>query len=537
MNKLFLTVIFLVGIFLRLYNLGEVPAGLHGDAASQGYNAFSILKTGSDRYGESFPILFRSLGSYQPPIYTYLSTVSISIFGNTPFAARFLSALSGSLLILVTFFFVRTFSKKKDMETTALFSAALVAISPWAIFFSRLTVEANLGLLLFAVGALLLFKSRFNIKLFPIACFILGISTHAYYSERLIVLVFVPAFLYLFRSVFWKKERIKLIVIGFLVFGLTLIPHLFVLFTGAFLRRFDQVVYSGSQFIFESIKKYLSYFSPKNLFWELPEGRLIPKVGPFYVWTLIPLLVGMAGYFKEKVEPSLGKILLLLLFLTPLPAALTGDFFYPLRALEFLWIITLIISIGLGIIYESVGSKFALLVILGVIALVSLKTFYSSYFFLFRYGTAKEYGFSYVKLAQKLPEYSDRKVIIDSGRDTGIGVRLAYLMKYDPFKMQEMLKPQMKSAYYSSSVNTDEVYRLNNLEIRPIVWEEDAYKDEIIVGDLLAISGKQTEEHKLKLEFEISGADGAVYLKGYSTNPKEKCLSSPQGSVYCNKLQ
>lgn len=537
-NKLFLVAIFLIGLFLRFYNLSEVPAGLHGDAASQGYNAFSILKTGMDRYGESFPILFRSLGSYQPPLYTYLTTISVLIFGNTVFAARFISALSGSLLILVTYFFVNSFSNKKNnLETISLFAAGLVSISPWAIFFSRLTVEANLGLLLFVTGLFLFSKSRFNIKFLPLACLVLGLSTHAYYSERLISIIFIPAFLYFFKDVFWKKEKTKWIAVSLIIFIFTLIPHIFTVFTGAFSRRFDQVASLGGFSIFEFVRKYLDYFLPKNLFFELPEGRLIPKIGPFYLWMIIPLLVSVFGYFKGKIELNLSKILLLLAFLTSVPAALTGDFFYPLRALEFLWIISIVISVGLGIIYASTEYKykFAILIILCVVALVSLKSFYTSYFFLFRYGTDKNYGYSYVKLVEKLSEYSDKKIIIDSARDTGIGVRLAYLLRYDPNKMQEMLKSQMKSPYYSGTVNTDEVYKLDNIEVRPMVWGKDVYIEEIIVGDLLAISQSQVDEHKLKLEFEIPSADGAVYLRGYSTNPEEKCLSPSHGSVYCDK--
>ena len=93
----------------------------------------------------------------------------------------------------------------------------------------------------------------------------------------------------------------------------------------------------------------------------------------------------------------------------------------------------------------------------------------------------------------------------------------------------------MKSPYYSGTVNTDEVYKLDNIEVRPMVWGKDVYIEEIIVGDLLAISQSQVDELKLKLEFEIPSADGAVYLRGYSTNPEEKCLSPSHGSVYCDK--
>lgn len=60
MNRLLqiiiLILILLIALFLRFYKLESIPAGLHADAASQGYNAFSLLNTGKDRYGEPWPI-------------------------------------------------------------------------------------------------------------------------------------------------------------------------------------------------------------------------------------------------------------------------------------------------------------------------------------------------------------------------------------------------------------------------------------------------------------------------------------------------
>ena len=70
----------LVGIFLRFYKLDNIPSGIDSDEASQGYDAYSILKTGKDRYGETLPIFLRSFGNYQSPLYTYLTIIPISLF-------------------------------------------------------------------------------------------------------------------------------------------------------------------------------------------------------------------------------------------------------------------------------------------------------------------------------------------------------------------------------------------------------------------------------------------------------------------------
>lgn len=81
----------------------------------------------------------------------------------------------------------------------------------------------------------------------------------------------------------------------------------------------------------------------------------------------------------------------------------------------------------------------------------------------------------------------------------------------------------------------DRYYKFANIETRPINWEEDIYQDLILVGDQLAVSGKQALEHKLTLLFEIKDLTGEVVLKAYSTNPREKCLSLQKNiPQYCS---
>src|SRR3989337_4038272 len=107
---IFLAVV-LVAVALRFYQLDRIPPGLIIDEASEGYNAFSILHTGKDRYGQIFPILFRSFGSFQAPLYTYLSVIPIYLFGNSIFSIHFVSAVSGVILVITTFILLVNFEK------------------------------------------------------------------------------------------------------------------------------------------------------------------------------------------------------------------------------------------------------------------------------------------------------------------------------------------------------------------------------------------------------------------------------------------
>ena len=49
-----LLVILLLALVIRVWNLNTIPPHLTPDEAALGYNAYSILKTGKDEYGNFF---------------------------------------------------------------------------------------------------------------------------------------------------------------------------------------------------------------------------------------------------------------------------------------------------------------------------------------------------------------------------------------------------------------------------------------------------------------------------------------------------
>ncbi len=527
-NKYFiLSLIVVLAFVLRFYKLGEVPLGFHQDEVSQAYNSFSVLNTGRDRYGELLPILFRSFGSYQPPVYTYLTPIPIFLFGNTIFAARFTSAIFGVFIVAVTYLIVLTLVRHKYQHNLALLSAFTIAISPWSIHFSRRVVEGNLGLFFFLLSFYLFFLSFKKIKYFLPACLVLGISTHAYYSERLISVIFLPVFLLFFKSYFLKYK--KIVVGGLIVFCLVLIPHLITVVSGAFFSRFNQVGSSGSSFfLIEFIKHFISYFSPKYLFSDAGSGlaRVSPNLGVFYDWFFFPFLIGLY-YLGKIIDVKYLKFLGIFTLISLIPVSLTGDVFYPLRALEFFWLLSFVISIGIFRAGEIIKHKIIKKLIFCTLIVYSLGSFYVSYFVLFQHETTENAGNTYVKLSQELENYNEYKIVLDSTRDTAAGLRMAYFRKYDPLKLQASLKNQLTTPYYSSKVDLQELYVVDNIEARSIDWRKDRCSPKtILVGDSLAFSDEQIKEHNLKKAFEIKGVNKNVVLYGYETNPDKKCIIS-----------
>ncbi len=538
-HQLLFILIVLLSIFLRFYKLGSIPAGFHHDEVSQAYNSFAIGTTGHDRYGEYFPILFRSFGSYQPPVYTYLSPIPILLFGNTVFAARFLSALSGVIIVIFTYLIVLELTKEKYKYNLSLIAALIVAISPWAIQFSRRVVEGNLGLSIFLISLFLFIRSLKTPKVLPWAAFIMGISTQAYYSERIASTIFIPIFLAVFWKYYFKYKR--LVFFALFLFGLTQLPHLWILTTGAYARRFAQVSYFNNDpgdlpralyLILEFTKHFLSYISPRNLFSDtgVDLGRVSPDLGVFYSWLFIPFLVGIVNFLKQA-KSLFFKLLLMLAPISLVSASLTGDVFYPLRILEFLWIVSIAISLGILVILNAVRNKTLGFVIFGILIIYSLIAFYISHAVLLKYETQEYMADSYIKLNEYLKKYDDKKIIIDSGRDFAIGVRIAYFRKFDAGKMASILKPQLTSDYYSSEVSLREVYKIDNILVRPLIWEEDpCQKNTILIGDSLAISEKQAKDHDLTEVFDVKTSDKKIVLKAYSTNQDLNCKPNLLGS-------
>ena len=91
-SRFWLSLIIIIGAWLRFYKLGQVPSGFVNDEADFGYNAYSLIKTAKDEFGQSWPIIFRSFGDGKMPVYFYLTLPSVLIFGLTEFAVRFPSA-------------------------------------------------------------------------------------------------------------------------------------------------------------------------------------------------------------------------------------------------------------------------------------------------------------------------------------------------------------------------------------------------------------------------------------------------------------
>src|SRR5258708_2120247 len=202
MKKLYLILViavFLIAFILRFYRLSDLPKGLNEDETAIGYNAYLILQTGRDEYGNFMPLYFKSFGDYKLPVYIYLTGFSEKVFGVNAFAVRFWSAFLGSLSVVVFYFLVRHFSRNKIME---LVFGLLLAINPWHLFFSRAAFEVNVAnfFILSGVLSFVLGTERKKALLITLSIIAFGLSVYTYNVTRLIAPVLLCFLIFIYRE-------------------------------------------------------------------------------------------------------------------------------------------------------------------------------------------------------------------------------------------------------------------------------------------------------------------------------------------------
>lgn len=213
--KAILILILCLGFCLRFYQLGQVPAALNRDEPAIGYNAFSILKIGKDEWGKSYPLVFKSFGDYKSPLYIYLTTISIKLFGLNEFSVRFIGALAGTLTLLFVYLLVKKLVGKSS-KLVSLCCVAVLAIMPWHIFFSRFSYEAILALLFNVIILYFFVGNEFSDINLKIAGFLV-LSFMAYASSIIIwpIYLFIWLIYYLQANIkkIFNRKTVKIVTI------------------------------------------------------------------------------------------------------------------------------------------------------------------------------------------------------------------------------------------------------------------------------------------------------------------------------------
>ncbi len=351
-NKIFLIAVFCLALFIRIYNYQYPP--LLWDEAALGYNAYSLLTTGKDEYGQTFPLIFKSFNDYKPGLYVYLTLPFVKLFGLNELAVRLPSILIGSLIPIGLYFLILAINPQN--RRLAAIAALLVVLNPFNIHYSRGAWETNILTGEMILAAYLFLKNKYFWSSITIAAML-----YTYQGGKLMALILIFILLinqisnltqlkeWLYRHFF--NFIFPLIILALpVIFGLLFkseanrlrVASLFSYPRSA--QETQQIIAEGGQvdfnlfhnqfiyFLRNSLLRYFNHFSPEFLTfvgdWQNPRHSS-PYTGVLLLPSIIFLIIGLLNYRKKDL------FFLLWLLLAPLASALTRDSVSATRAMSF----------------------------------------------------------------------------------------------------------------------------------------------------------------------------------------------------------
>lgn len=520
-----LIIAFLLGSFLRLWQLGQVPPSPDWDEVALGYNAYSILKTGKDEYGTSLPLSLRSYDDYKPPLYMYFTIPSVALFGLNTWSVRLPSALLGISAVigaylltqqLTVYFIVQEKKKKIIFQVLPGLVSLLLAISPWHLQFSRIAFEANLGLTL-NIWAIYYFlkgikKGRF--LLLSIALF--GLGLYAYHSERIFVPLLMVTWIIAFRHELWLQRKYFLgsVVVGTLV-TLPLVPVLLDKTTLTRLQgtssladqtrllarsvaklKYDRqhgnifgIIFDNRRLEWARILTtgYLSHYSLKWLFLTGDNPRHhAPDLGLLYLWEMTFLFVGI---YVVARQPKLRLPMLGWFFVAPIAASPTTELPHAIRSLVFLPSFQIFTAVGLVEIGYALqrlrhSTRFLVLICGGCVAIFNIIYYLHMYFVHLNIEFSRYWQYGYEQAVEYAYSTEDKykKIVVSTKLEQPHMFFLFYL-KYDPKKY--LVEGGTSSGGFAEKRN-----KFGKYEFRPIHWDSEIKDGSILyIGQPKEIQG------------------------------------------------
>jgi 4-amino-4-deoxy-L-arabinose transferase-like glycosyltransferase len=360
----------LLAAFLRLWQLGALPPGLHYDEAADTIIAQQIAR------GESTPI-FVAAYTGKEVLFFYWAALWMKFIGPTAFAMRLAAALLGVLTVAATYWTVRELfaaphsrhGRGAGSEGVALLAAVFIATSFWHVLMSRLGFRSIGEPFIQALALAALFRGlRLNRWGWIIAGGALtGLNLYTYLAARLFPAAVAAVFFFLIAfDRGQRKRRAK----QFLVVALTALivfAPLGVYFLNhpdTFFTRIQQVAPRGDQAagLLENAGRALGMFflsGDPYIRFNLPYRPLFSVVwGVLFVIGLIVALIGVPrGKTIWRKTAYFSVIALTLIML--LPTALAVNEITPsnLRAIGLMPLVFVFPALGLWWLAKTVWTR------------------------------------------------------------------------------------------------------------------------------------------------------------------------------------
>ena len=529
-----------LAFLLRVLWLDNFPPGFTPDEASFGYDAYSILKTGRDQWGNPMPLVLKSFGDFKAPLYSYLAVPTVAVFGLTKFAVRLPNALLGTFAVLATYLLVKEMFKKARVGLLAGF---LLVVSPWHTMLSRGAFEANLTSFFMPLGLYFFLKGLKKNSYFVLSAVVFGLNLFTYHSAKLLTPFVVFACLWFFRTEVKKVSKGHLVIFSS-VLAIFLLLGFVTMFQGGGSRVSEVNIFNTAlgpatqaraallsngapawvaRFVhnkyFVGVRmaagNYFSYFSPQFLFSsgaaETTYG-MFPGRGALF-WLELPLLLAFLVHFRKLFSVKAVKVLLVWLLVSPMPAALTsGSGYAANRAAGMLPVIH--IFSALGILFFANRERVSKLVykVVFVASFVFLYFFLEGYFLVAPRVIAQGMLYGNLEVAEWLSENigKNEKVIVSRGLSEP-QIYIAFAKKIDPELFQNASKRWDYKANGVNWVDQIPIYQLANFTFKNIELDLDINEAHYLVGKPSEFGDKLA---KLISFSYPSGEEAVVIVRG-----------------------
>lgn len=491
---LLILIILIIGFLLRASWLEKSPSSVNWDEAALGYNAYSILKTGADEYGQKWPITLRSFDDYKGAIYSYFTIPFIAINGLSASSVRMASALAGTGLILLAFLI----GKKLFNFRVGMGAMIAVAFSPMMILFSRTAFEANLALFWLMCGVWLILKEKKKGKLL-LGYLFLVLSMYTYHTEKIVA----PLVILISLIDVWKREGIKPTL---LLFGLTTLPAISLVTTliwGGGVSRlthtsiaklwpfipeygFQNLITLPYYLVNELLGRLMAVFSPATLFirGSSEPGQKLIETGILPLTLAVPWIVGWYEVIKRNKKEIWGWMGVWLIV-----TLISWNWFSLVRSLPAIFWHCLVIGIGIDQLLSVNKKKLFIFIFTTLFLIEAVYTTNAVWMSLPAYqaGDYQPGMEQMVEEVMKIEKDYDR-VIIDSSQAQPYIFTLFY-SRFDPAEYQKL----------SQELTTDELKehtRMGKFEFRRVDWTNDSKLSGLIVTNHINVSDQKVEEIK-----------------------------------------
>lgn len=470
MNKKYLytlLTIVLIAFLLRFYQVTKIPPSLNWDEVSIGFNAYSILKTGKDEWGQFLPVHFKAYGEYKLPVQVYASIPSIAIFGLNELGVRITPVIYGTLTVLIIFFLGRALFQS---NLVGLGSAFLLAISPWHIQLTRASFESSLATFWVVLGMWLLVKGFNDRKFIVWAMIPFALSVFTYNSTRIFSPLFLVVITFIYRKEFLRFR--KFMIGAILVFAILLLPLAPFLFSGERSARYklvsitddpgliprinenrghsnlpqplSRLVHNKVTYVaFYFTRNYLAHFAPQFLFISGAPHKQhhVQNMGELYYFQAPFLLIGLLGLFFLKHH--FRWMFLSWLLVAFIPVSITGDSIpHALRTLIAAPFYQLVSAFGFLVFWKwirvwSIQIKFAGISLLIFIVILSVNSYLNNYYNVYPLVYSRDWQYGYKQVVDYIGKHRDEYDLIVFSRHYGEPHMFTlFYLNYDPAKYQ-----------------------------------------------------------------------------------------------------